>query len=107
MQRTALSLTIEGALARPETSTSDLEHYRQHRDREALKRELDRLKGLVDAGRLGCIIVAELLDDSGTQVRSAHYGHPGLVLEVAARIVSRTSRGPADVRQTEGQVPFS
>lgn len=56
--------------------------------RDRMKAELDRLKTLVDAGRLGCIIVTELLNDDATQVRSVPYGDRGLVLQTVKHILS-------------------
>jgi hypothetical protein len=56
--------------------------------RERMKAELDRIKTLVDAGRLGCIIVTELLNDDATQVRSVPYGDRGLVLQTVSHILS-------------------
>lgn len=98
MEQNPLGAAVATALVNPLDPNAS---YQVHRAREVMKRELDRLKLLVDSGRFGCIIVTELLDDSGKQVRSTPYGDPSLVLQTAAHIVERAARQTSE--QAHGQ----
>jgi hypothetical protein len=86
-KQAALHAAIQDALYGPDPNQVDAR-------KAALKLEIDRIKRLVDAGLLGCIIVTELLDRDGTRVEMKPYGDPRLILQTASQLV-RQSLGRA------------
>lgn len=57
--------------------------------REAVKQVLRRAIDLVDAGKLGCIILTELEDVEGSSVRMTPIGDSRLILQTAKQLLTQ------------------
>lgn len=67
-------------------------------DREQRKLQLlakiDGIKQLIHEGRLGCVIVTELVTARGSSLVTNQYGDPELIFKTAKRLVNQ-ARSPA------------